>query len=271
MERDDMMRPPVFVMGDVHGHYDRVVELLREEGLLNPQLRWAGDNSSLVFIGDLFDRGPDGISVVELIMRLEREGIEAGGEVLCLFGNHEMCILGASFFGRQYYSFANWSGDFYSDWLSNGGQVADLERLEKRHIDWICALPAMLLVDERRFIHADAMLYYEYGMSAPEVNKAFRALLRRRNPEEWDRMLEGFNGRDAFADWNADGRENALQFLAQYGGHQIVHGHTPIGKVTGQKYENITGPLVYAGGLCVNVDGGIYKGGPGFVYRMPGL
>jgi len=26
---------------------------------------------------------------------------------------------------------------------------------------------------------------------------------------------------------------------------------------------------VYAGGLCVNVDSGMYLGGPGFVYRLP--
>jgi hypothetical protein len=265
------MRPPVYVMGDPHGQYGRVVELLRAEGLLNSQLRWAGDNSTLVFMGDFFDRGPDAIGLVELVMRLEREPIEAGGEVLSLLGNHEMCILGALFFGRQYYSFANWSGDFYSEWIRNGGRVADLERLNRKHVDWVCALPAMLLVDDRRFVHADALLYYDYGKSAPEVNKAFRALLRKRDPEEWDRVLEGFGGRDAFADGNPDGRENALRFLVQYGGYQIVHGHTPIGKVTGQRHEDVDGPLVYAGGVCVNVDGGIYRGGPGFLYRLPGM
>ncbi len=28
-------------------------------------------------------------------------------------------------------------------------------------------------------------------------------------------------------------------------------------------------PFIYANGLCVNVDGGMYLGGPGFVYRLP--
>ena len=265
------MRPPVYVMGDAHGYYDRIVGLLREVGLLNAQLRWSGDNSTLVFMGDFFDRGPDGIGLVELAMRLEKEAREADGDVLGLLGNHEMCILGAYFFGKTHYSFDNWSGDFYSDWIQNGGRVMDLERLTQKHIDWICALPAMLLVDDRRFVHADALLYYDYGKTAPDVNKAFRALMRNRVAKEWDKALEGFSGRDAFGDGNPDGRENALQFLAQYGGYQIVHGHTPIAKMTGQRYEHVREPLVYAGGVCINVDGGIHKGGPGFLYKMPPL
>ncbi|MEO5952493.1 MAG: metallophosphoesterase [Chloroflexia bacterium] len=265
------MRPPVYVMGDVHGYYERIVDLLREQGLLNPQLKWSGDNSTLVFMGDYTDRGTDGIGVIELIMRLEQEARQAGGEVLGLLGNHEICFLGAHFFGKQYYDLGNWKGDFYSEWIRAGGRVKDLERLTQKHIDWICALPAMLLIDERRFIHADALLYYEYGKTAPEVNKNFRTMMRRRVPSEWDKALEGFSGRDAFADGNPDGRENALQFLIQYGGYQIVHGHTPIPKMTGQRYENVWEALVYAGGVCINVDGGICHGGYGFLYLMPPL
>lgn len=184
------MRPPVYVMGDVHGHFERLVALLRAEGLLNPQLHWAGDNSTLVFMGDFTDRGSDGIGVVDLVMRLEREAHAAGGEVLSLLGNHEICLLGAHFFGNKQYIFDNWAGDFYSNWTENGGRIRDLERLTQKHIDWICALPAMVLVDDRRFIHADSLLYYDYGKNAPEVNKNFRSIMRHRVPKEWDKLLE---------------------------------------------------------------------------------
>jgi hypothetical protein len=265
------MRPPVYVMGDPHGYYGHVVQLLGDEGLINPQLRWAGDNATLVFMGDFFDRGPDGISLIDLVMRLELEAREAGGEVLSLLGNHDVNILGARFYGQKHFVFENWSGDFYSDWLQFGGRLTDLERLTQRHIDWLSVLPAMLLVDNRRFIHADALFYYDYGKSAPDVNKAIRAVMRRRNPREWDKLLAGFSVRDAFADGNPDGRENALAFLAQYGGYGIVHGHTPVSHFTGQWPESVREAFVYAGGLCVSVDGGIYKGGPGFLYRLPPL
>ncbi len=55
--------------------------------------------------------------------------------------------------------------------------------------------------------------------------------------------------------------------LATYGGGQIIHGHTPIMYMTKQPPDEIDAALVYNAGLCVNVDGGLYAGGPGFVYR----
>ena len=116
-----------------------------------------------------------------------------------------------------------------------------------------------------------SLVYYDYGKTAPEVNKAFRTLLRNRDPEAWSKLLSRFAERGAFADANPAGKENALHFLAQYNGHVIVHGHTAITRMTGQRYEDVTAPLIYAGGLCTNVDGGIHRGGPGFVYRLPSL
>lgn len=265
------MRPPVYVIGDGHGQYDRIVALLRAEGLLNADLKWAADNATLVFMGDFFDRGPSGIGLLDMAMRLEREARAAGGEVFSLLGNHDVIILGALFFGRKHYTFDEWTGDFYSSWLQVGGRLSDLEGITQKHIDWINSMPMMLLVDDRRFIHSDTLHYYEYGKTAPEVNKRVRAIMRKRDPAEWDRLLGQYAERDAFADSNPDGRENALRFLAQYGGYGIVHAHTPIAKMTGQRDTNVREALVYAGGLCVNVDGGMYRGGPGFVYRLPPL
>jgi hypothetical protein len=74
---------------------------------------------------------------------------------------------------------------------------------------------------------------------------------------------------DVFSEHNAfiDRTDLAQSFLHTFGGERIVHGHTPITKVTGQPPEEVTDPYVYADGLCVNVDQCLYRGGPGFVYR----
>lgn len=45
----------------------------------------------------------------------------------------------------------------------------------------------------------------------------------------------------------------------------------PIYFMTGQAAVDITGPLMYADGLCVNMDGGMSASGPGFVYALPRL
>ena len=47
----------------------------------------------MVFTGDLLDRGPGSRQVMDLIMRLEREAVRAGGQVHQLLGNHEVMNL----------------------------------------------------------------------------------------------------------------------------------------------------------------------------------
>jgi hypothetical protein len=262
------MRPPIFVVGDIHGHLDTLTALLRRERVVNAALGWASDNATLVFIGDYFDIGPDGVGVVDLVMRLQKEAASAGGEVLALLGNHDVSILAAYFAVRGQFSPSPWTDSFHRDW-SYSGHPSDLDRLTPEHISWLSVLPAMLLVDGRRFIHADSLVYYDYGKSAPDVNKNVRSLLRNHDPEAWHKLIMRFAERGAFLDSNPAGKENALHFLAQYKGYGIVHGHTAIPRITGQRYEDVTAPLVYAGGLCTNVDGGMHRGGPGFVYRLP--
>ena len=63
--------------------------LLRSTNLVTDELRWGGDNATLCFVGDFVDRGPDGIGCIELVMRLQREAADAGGQVIALLGNHE--------------------------------------------------------------------------------------------------------------------------------------------------------------------------------------
>ena len=63
----------------------------------------------------------------------------------------------------------------------------------------------------------------------------------------------------------------ATQMLADFGGSQIIHGHTPISNVLRCFPEDVAEALEYAGGLCVNVDGGMYLDGPGFVYAVPAV
>jgi hypothetical protein len=259
---------PVHVIGDVHGQLEKLVALLRDAGLIGVDWSWRGAESTLWLIGDLVDRGAHGIAVVELAMRLQREAAAAGGRVGVLFGNHDGLLLAASRFGATPISAPG--STFLSEWLANGGETADLERLTAAHIDWLTARPAMAREGAHLLVHADALFYFAYGQSIDEVNRAFSAILQSDDPGNWDQLLDGFAEHRSFIDGEA-GVERAAAFLGQFGGRQIVHGHSPISSITRQAPEEVRQALVYAGGLCVDVDGGMYRGGPGFVYRLPTL
>ncbi len=83
----------VFVFGDVHGEFDRVVSLLGLAGLIDADLRWTGGSAAVAFLGDLFDRGNDVTRLLWFVYRLEREALAAGGRVVTLLGNHEAMVL----------------------------------------------------------------------------------------------------------------------------------------------------------------------------------
>ena len=259
----------VYVIGDVHGQYEKLVKLLRSAGLVASDLSWTGGDAILWFMGDFFDRGPHGIRVVEWIMRLQVEAVASGGQVQALLGNHEVLILGAHFFGERPTTGAG--GTFLADWTMNGGVVEDLAGLTHERARWLAQLPAMDHIAGRLFAHADALFYTHYGSSVEEVNAGIMSLLESADTEAWDRLLEQFGERNAFAESRGDGATQSLKFLQLFGGRQLIHGHTPIDKITGQPVEDIREPLIYARGRCVNVDGGMYRGGPGFVYRLPPL
>jgi hypothetical protein len=89
------------VIGDIHGQYTKLVSLLRNAELVDDTLSWKGGTTNLWFMGDFFDRGPDGIAVIDLVMRLQQEAQGAGGQVESLLGNHEVLILAAQRFGEQ--------------------------------------------------------------------------------------------------------------------------------------------------------------------------
>ncbi|MDH5738677.1 MAG: hypothetical protein OEZ23_10235, partial [Gammaproteobacteria bacterium] len=72
----------------------------------------------------------------------------------------------------------------------------------------------------------------------------------------------------AFSQYPEVGKERAKQILTLYGANHLVHGHTPIPIASHQPASMVNSAWTYADGLCTNVDGALYMGGPGFVYLL---
>jgi len=247
----------LYVIGDIHGQREKLVTLLHDANLINEGLGWSGGTNRLWFLGDFFDRGDDGIGVVELVMRLQRESIAAGGSVNALLGNHEILFLAAHRFGHE--------AGLQSAWRRNGGQERDMQRVKAPQIAWLRNLPVLARVDDFLLMHADATFYREYGPTVDQINDEIGEILRDDDLSAWGHLLDLFSQRFAFASTRPDGIMRASDFLRRYGGQQIIHGHTPIQYMTDILYPQE--PFIYAVNLCINVDGGMYLGNDGFVYR----
>lgn len=83
----------IVALGDVHGDLQSLTTILQAAGVVDADLAWAGGTTTLVQNGDLLDRGTEIRQILDLVMRLEREAPEQGGEVIALLGNHEVMNL----------------------------------------------------------------------------------------------------------------------------------------------------------------------------------
>jgi len=245
-------------VGDVHGCRDVLAGLLHGAGLLGADERWAGADARVWLVGDLTDRGPDGLGTVELVRRLERE---SGGSLRCLLGNHEVLLVAVARFANEETSVPGES--FHELWRRNGGVESDLRGLTPDHVAWISALPPLALVGETLLIHADTPEYLALGRSVDAVARATRAVLTAGSAGELDALLAAVSDRMRLDDPAA-----VRALLDAFGGRRIVHGHTPIASLLGIDPRAVTEALVYGDGLVTNVDHCLFAGGPGFVTRL---
>jgi hypothetical protein len=93
----------VFVVGDPHADYPRLVTLLTGAKIASSSnndkpedVHWNAGKSVVVFTGDYIDKGPDkgdekpmALQVISLVRSLQSEASNVGGRVVILMGNHE--------------------------------------------------------------------------------------------------------------------------------------------------------------------------------------
>ncbi len=257
----------VYVASDVHGHFDRFRDALREKELIDQDDRWCAGDSQLWVLGDLFDRGDAGLETLRLLRRLGTEAEAAAGTVEVLLGNHEMLLLGSHRFGTdRFQDFDGNERQFLQWWIINGGHETDAEELNADEVEWLLHRPAMALVRDTLLVHSDTVSYAEWGSDVDEVNATVRAELDSDDPQRWWQLFRELTRRHEFE--GEAGVERASGILGIFGGRLIVHGHSTIPDTTGVEAEEVSEPRRYADGLVLNVDGGIYEGGPSLVVRL---
>ncbi|MFP5299527.1 MAG: metallophosphoesterase, partial [Actinomycetota bacterium] len=207
-----------------------------------------------------------GLASIDLVRRIQPQAEQQGGKVVCLMGNHEIFLLGARLFPDRQLGPSDYT--LMELWRANGGVADDLKGLTDEHVEWLSGLPSVVVAEPYLLIHADSQMYTQFGDTAEEANATVTRVLRSDRASDWDVLVTSFVRRNELWDRDASGDDAIRMLFKTFGGETIVHGHTPIPMIIRRPAPTVTEPLTYSGGRCINVDGGMFLGGPGFIHRL---
>lgn len=220
---------PFDIIGDVHGCYDELYDLLTELGYTFDQDNFMAshpEGRKAAFLGDLVDRGNKVAETLRLVMNMVKTG-----NALCVPGNHDVKLL-------RYLNGAKVQ-------LTHG--LADsAEQLESQPEDFIAEVKTFLdslvghyMLDDGKLVIAHAGMKEKYqGRSSKRVR---------------DFALFG----DTTGETDEYGLPVRLDWASEYRGKaKVLYGHTPTAEV-------------YQINNTFNIDTGCVFGGKLTAYRYP--
>ncbi|MEI8004857.1 MAG: metallophosphoesterase [Bacteroidota bacterium] len=126
--------PRSFVIGDIHGNHKPLLDLFRQAG-------FDYDTDILLCLGDVVDRGPEPVKVVNELMKIRN--------LIYILGNHDYWCL-------EYLR----TGKVTADWLFQGGNGTMNDYIEHQaerepHKEFFASARLFYIDDENRlFVHA---------------------------------------------------------------------------------------------------------------------
>ena len=133
------MKSRVFAIGDIHGCFNAMKELIESKIQLCKE-------DKLIFLGDYIDRGPDSKKVLDYIIELQNNKYD----IVTLCGNHESMLIDAWYDEKLKYK-----------WIQNGGSETllsfgtnQLKNIDSRYILFLENLNYYYGLDKYIFVHA---------------------------------------------------------------------------------------------------------------------
>ena len=237
----------LFVVGDVHGSYDNLINLLQKSKVIDSGLKWSAGSSHLLFLGDQFDRGEDVTKVLWFIHGLEEQAEESGGKVHLLLGNHEIMTMTSDlrYISRKEKALSIAYGVGYDVMFHPRNSYLG---------SWIRHKPAIIKIDDVIFAHGGivdlgttSISEYNEQVFAYMSDDIFLDIARPEadstayDPERWMRRKQMFYS-DKSPFWyrgytQTDTLQEQLdEMLKKYRSKLHVVGHTPFETIT-QRYK----------------------------------
>lgn len=222
----------IVAIGDIHGSYKGLINNLKRVKLIDSNLNWIANDTRLIQIGDIFDRGNESLKSLKFLYSIREKARTFGGDVYFLYGNHEEMLLhGQSWYSvlENGYSSIN---DYIND-LSPRGRIGK-EIIESHNLS--------IIINGILFVHGGFMAdwlrkYYPNKTTLAELNQTAKTLFLKD-----DRDHSIFNvGRSRggtqipgplWADYYDDlcgMTENDIDYILNYfNAERMIVGHTPI-------------------------------------------
>jgi hypothetical protein len=199
-------------VGDLHGDFSAWRDITLAARLVDAEGRWIGGDTVLVQTGDVVDRGPDSLRIIQDLMRLQREALPAHGQVIALVGNHEAMNMTGDFryvSAGDYAAFVDGKSAQRREALYDSNKKAietAYRQQDPRTTDdaakqawfnatplgsiehsiawaptgaigrWVAANPAVVLLDGNIFVHGGISPLYA-NIPVDEINRQVRAAL----------------------------------------------------------------------------------------------
>ena len=150
----------VYAIGDIHGRADLLSRL--HAGIVDDAREAGGADNLILYVGDLVDRGPDSVGVVDLVMAAPPPGFGK----LCLMGNHEAMMLeflddigigmtwalNGGVATLASYGVEALGGDTEGEWRRAQRDLA--RAIPRRQLDFLRRLPLYHVEGDYAFVHA---------------------------------------------------------------------------------------------------------------------
>lgn len=169
----------IYAMSDLHGCYDKYIKMLEKIKF--------NDNDTLYILGDIVDRGPDGVKILQDAMKRKN--------AIALRGNHDFLahyILKSVATPSDFYETDSFA-DKYRSWIYDGGSTTEeafvqLDEAEQKKL--LCYMNYMPIFEEltvgtnkfhlshtvpskERMQNPNMLLWQEFIIGEPEYEKEY--------------------------------------------------------------------------------------------------
>lgn len=220
----------LLIIGDIHGQCDSLKLFLQRNGVVDENMKWTFGTATIVFMGDIFDRGEQVTEAFWLIYNLENEARLHGGQVQLLLGNHELMEFNSDYryLSDKYHILCKNLHLNYSHLYSKKSLLGK----------WLRSKNSMLKIDSLLFVHGGIHPdILKYKVSVDSVNNLMRNYLNAKRESKFENhyllnFLLSLNGPFWFRGLT-DRYENGMltesqvdEILKYYNVKHILVGHT---------------------------------------------